>query len=135
MDGEQAGGHTSRRDRFDHERLVAYERAIDFLRLADDLASKQRGHRRALGWDLFRAAVSLVANIGEASGACTSREKARFFRYALRSATESAALLEGARAVGAADQSTAEIGRALLLEIVRTVTGLRRAMKRYGNPK
>ena len=78
---------------FDHERLDAYQVAIDFVALANDLVEhipRGRGH---LADQLQRASLSVPLNIAEGAGEFSPKDKNRFYRMALRSATECAAIL------------------------------------------
>ena len=82
---------------FDHERLDVYQVALDFVVLADEVAERLPRGRSALADQLQRAATSVPLNIAEGAGEYSRKEKARFYRIALRSATESAAILDVSR--------------------------------------
>jgi four helix bundle protein len=78
----------------DHQRLDAYRLSLEFL--VDARAHTQRlppGHAD-LANQLLRAATSIPLNIAEGAGEFSSRDKARFYRMARRSATECAAILD-----------------------------------------
>src|SRR5512141_556067 len=79
---------------FEHERLDAYRASIDFLVQADALATSLPKGRAYLADQLRRAASSIPLNIAEGAGEFAAAEKARFYRMARRSATESAAILD-----------------------------------------
>jgi four helix bundle protein len=79
---------------FDHEKLAVYQAAIDFVGLADDLIEAFPRGRAYLADQLQRAATSIALNIAEGAGEYSRGDKARFYRMALRSATECAALLD-----------------------------------------
>jgi len=111
---------------FDHEKLDVYQASITFLGLAGRVIARlPRGHayfRDQLG----RAALSVVTNTAEGAGEFAPTEKARFYRIALRSATECAALLDACRKLGLGDPALLAEGRSMLLRIVGMLTGLAR---------
>lgn len=114
---------------FDHERMDVYRRALEFIRLAASIRRKLIQGHAALGDQLDRAAVSIALNIAEGAGEFARKEKARFYRIARRSATESAAVLDVAQALELADGRDVGVGKALLLEIVGSLIGLSRKME------
>lgn len=80
----------------DHERLEVYQVGRALTRAVADVLRKvpsRSGHSEALD-DLRRAVKSIVHNITEASGEEAPLEKAKFCRYARRSATECAGGLD-----------------------------------------
>lgn len=80
----------------DHERLDVYVAARALNRAVAEVIKKVprgKGHADALD-DLRRAARSVAHNIAEASGEFSAPDKARFCRYARRSATECAGSLD-----------------------------------------
>jgi four helix bundle protein len=109
-------------DHFDHERLDVYQAAIDFVALADTVVEGLPKGRAYLADQIQRAATSISLNIAEGAGEYSRRDKARFYRIALRSATESAALLDVCRRLKLGEQSVLSDGRALLLRIVSMLT-------------
>ena len=114
---------------FDHERLEVYQRALDFVATASTI---RRGFPQgcgALADQLDRAAVSIALNIAEGAGEFAMREKARFYRIARRSATESAAILDVARHLGLATADDAEAAKATLREIVPMLVRLAKRME------
>ncbi|MBI4409604.1 MAG: four helix bundle protein [Gemmatimonadetes bacterium] len=103
---------------FDHERLEVYQLAADFFVLADGWFKKRILSRRTvLGDQLSRSAVSMPLNIAEGAGEFRPKEKARFYRIALRSTSESAAAVGLFARAGDLAADAAEEGRALLLRI------------------
>lgn len=79
---------------FEHERLDAYRLAREFNRAVYRLTRLSRK-----GWhdhidQQVRAAASILRNIAEGAGEWSPKEKAKFFRYAKRSADECAAILD-----------------------------------------
>ena len=71
-----------------------------------------------------RAATSIPLNIAEGAGEYSRRDTARFYRFAFRSATESAALLDVCRRLKLSDGAVTSQGRELLLRIVSMLTGM-----------
>ena len=107
---------------FSHERLEAYQLALDFVRRARAIASDlPRGHA-SLANQLRRAANSIALNIAEGAGESSAAEKARIYRIARRSALESAACLDVIAVVtGSRDDAPA---RNVLHACVRALHGL-----------
>jgi four helix bundle protein len=108
----------------DHERLTVYQVALDFVVIADDLAGVFPPGRAYLADQLHRAATSVVLNVAEGAGEFSRKEKARFYRMARRSATESAAILDVGRKLHLADEKKLSSGRELLLRIVSMLVPL-----------
>ena len=109
---------------FDHERLDVYRAAIEFVGVADGLVERLPRGRAYLADQLQRAALSVPLNIAEGAGEFSSKDKRRFYRMALRSATESAAILDVCRCLRLTDDSRLTAGRDLLLRIVAMLTRL-----------
>jgi four helix bundle protein len=109
---------------FEHERLDVYRAAIELLALADTIASELPRGRAYLADQLRRASTSIAFNIAEGAGEFAAADKARFYRSARRSATESAAILDGCRTLSLADAGALATGRALLLRIVAMLTAM-----------
>ena len=103
---------------FDHENLDVYKRAIEFVVFANDVVEQLPRGRGYLADQLQRAGTSVPLNIAEGAGEFASKEKARFYRMARRSATESAAVLDVCVRLRLLDEERYAKGRALLLEVV-----------------
>ena len=114
---------------FDHERLEVYQEAIRFLVTADTLAEQLPPGRAYLADQLHRAALSIVLNLAEGAGELSPSEKARFYRMALRSATECAAIIDASTALGVADAPTAALGRQQLFATVRMLSRMVQNLK------
>lgn len=80
-------------ERFSHKRLDVYRVAMDYVADAAEIFERIPRRRAFIGDQLLRAATSIPLNIAEGAGEFSRREKARFYRIARRSATESAAIL------------------------------------------
>jgi four helix bundle protein len=104
---------------FDHDRLEVYQNALSFLAIADDIIESLPRGRAYLADQLHRAALSVVANTAEGAGEFAPRDKARFYRMALRSGTESAALLDACRILTASDSEILCRARMQLYAVVR----------------
>jgi four helix bundle protein len=109
---------------FEHERLDVYRTAIEWLTVADELATQLPRGRAYLADQLRRAATSVPLNIAEGAGEYSAGDKARFYRMARRSATESAAVLDVCRATKLGEPKLALCGRELLLRIVAMLTAM-----------
>lgn len=114
---------------FDHERLDVYQRALDFVVAAGTIRRALPQGCGALADQLDRAAVSIALNIAEGAGEFAMREKARFYRIARRSATESAAILDVAKRLGLATSAEVETAKATLREIVPMLVRLAKRME------
>jgi len=107
---------------FDHEKLDVYKAAIEFVALSGDLVEHLPRGRAYLADQLQRAAISIPLNIAEGAGEFSRKDKRRFYRIALRSATESAAILDVCERLRIGDVNGLRAGRDLLLRIVAMLT-------------
>jgi len=114
---------------FDHERLEVYQQAVRFLVTADTLAEQLPPGRAYFADQLHRASLSIVLNLAEGAGEFSPSEKARFYRMALRSATECAAIIAASTALGVTDEPTAALGRQELFAIVRMLSRMVQNLK------
>ena len=103
---------------FDHEKLDVYVAAIDLVALADQIVEHLPRGRAYLADQMQRAATSIPLNIAEGAGEFSASEKARFYRMAKRSATESAAIVHVCQRLGLVEDARYNAGRELLLRIV-----------------
>jgi four helix bundle protein len=115
---------------FDHERLEVYGAAIEFVVLAGRILEGVPRGRSYVGDQLRRAATSIVLNIAEGAGEIYPSDKARFYRFACRSATECAAVLDVCRRTGLSREDQLDEGRDLLLRIVPMLVRLCKQMER-----
>ena len=118
------------RSEFDHERLEVYRKAEEFRGLADRVIAQLHPSRAYVGDQLARASLSICLNIAEGAGEFRPKEKARFYRMAKRSASESAGLLRAAASYTTAPTSTLTQGRTQLLQITAMLTGLIQSIER-----
>ena len=107
---------------FDHERLKVYQIAIQYIALADNIAFSLPRGRSYLADQLGRAALSIVLNIAEGAGEFSKKDKARFYRMALRSTTEWAAIMDVCKILGLMDEHAESQARDLLIQIVAILT-------------
>ncbi len=109
---------------FEHQRFKVYESAGVFVTVAHELISTLPPGNATLSDQLRRASISVCLNIAEGAGEFRSREKARFYRIARRSATECAAILDILRRLNAVADRDLSPGEQILFEIVSMLTGL-----------
>jgi four helix bundle protein len=77
-----------------HERLLAYQSAIEFYRIVKAIRARLPRGLGPLGDQLSRAAQSVCLNLAEGAAARSRDVKRRHFDIALGSAGESAAALD-----------------------------------------
>lgn len=111
---------------FPHERLDVYKVAREFSREASGIVADLPRGSSDLGDQLQRAATSIVLNIAEGAGEFSSKEKARFYRIASRSAAECAAALDLAKDLYGLDPARAQRTKALLQRAGAMLTKLAR---------
>ncbi len=116
----------------DHERMPVYQAALRFAAQADEIAQHFPATRRYLRLQLRRAAASIGQNIGEGAGEHSPPEKARFYRMALRSATECAATLDLALLLHAAESTAILPAKQAIEEIVSMLVGLCKYLETKG---
>jgi four helix bundle protein len=109
--------------------LEVYQTAIRFVTLADQISqSVPRKHTHCAD-QLHRASTSVVLNIAEGAGEFSRKDKARFYRIALRSVTECAAVLDVLLCLKVIEAQPAEQGKDLLHRIVSMLTRLVRNLQ------
>ena len=119
-------------NQFDHERLEVYGVAVQFVALASRILQDMPRGKSYLADQFQRAAASIVLNIAEGAGEIYALDKARFYRFACRSATECAAILDVCKINGISDSASLDLGRELLLRIVQMLVQLCKSMERAG---
>lgn len=102
--------------RFEHERLEIYKRARQFCVVAVAARKKLPRGWGSTGDQLHRAATSILLNVAEGAGCFRPSQKARFYRIALGSSSECAAVLDVLRINDPQDRDLAK-GRQLLVEV------------------
>ena len=78
---------------FDHEKLVAYQRSIQFIAWSSPLLENQ-SPKLAVFDQLDRASTSVPLNIAEGNAKYTAPDRCRYFDTARGSALECAACLD-----------------------------------------
>ena len=112
------------RQRFDHERLEVYRRAVDVYADCTSLAAAVPTLHRSMAWQLLRAAGSVPLNIAEGTAEVHPLERARFYRIALRSVAETGAAIEILRRVDVVPAAAAAETRGNLLSLSAMLTAL-----------
>jgi four helix bundle protein len=112
---------------FDHEKLVAYQRSIQFVVWAYHVLEKVPSKLAAHG-QLDRASTSVPLNIAEGNAKYTAADRCRYFDTARGSALECAACLDVLVAKGQLTTDEIREGKALLREIVCLLVGLIRSL-------
>ena len=112
---------------FDHEKLVAYQRSIEFVAWSADLLEAVTT-RLSVSDQLDRASTSVPLNIAEGNGKYTPPDRCRYFEIARGSALECAACLDVLVAKGECTSDQIQIGKALLHEVVSLLIGLIRSL-------
>ena len=107
-----------------------YQAATTFVASVDYVAAALPRGRGYLVDQLRRAALSIQANIAEGAGEFSPPDKVRFYRMALRSATECGALLDSCGRLQLSDQEALDEALILLDRIVGMTT---RLVKRFGS--
>ena len=118
---------------FDYERLDAYKVSIQFVGEASHLISHLPPGHSSLAQQLYRASISIPLNIAEGCGEFSRKDKARFYRIALRSATECAAILDICKELELTGSQMIQSGRGLLLRIVAMLTAMARKYSGSGS--
>ena len=111
-------------DGFEHEKLDVYRKSVEFLAGAEAIACALPKGRAYLAEQLRRAALSITLNVAEGAGEFAAADKARFYRMARRSATESGAILDSCRILSLVDPNDISAARAVLLRIVAMLTAM-----------
>jgi four helix bundle protein len=109
---------------FDFERLEVFNLARQLVVAVKPLARRIPSDWEHLANQLRRSATSIPLNIAEGAGEWKSLEKARFYRYSRRSATETAATLSVCECLEFFNRDACGPSRELLLHIVPMLTGL-----------
>ena len=107
---------------FDFQKLEVYKKALDFVVLAaESIEALPRGNAYFAD-ELLRSSTSIALNIAEGAGEFSPREKARFYRMAKRSATESAGLIDVLKRRCLVPEQLLDRGLDILFEVVSMLT-------------
>ena len=116
---------------FEFERLDAYQLALDYQLVADQIADSLPPGRGYLRTQILKCANSKPSNIAEGSGE-RGKERARFYRIARREGLESASHLNSCRKLRLSDPALLLTGRKMLHRIVSMLTGMVNRAEREG---
>ena len=112
--------------KFDHERLIVYQRAIEFVAWSSPII-EALPKSLAVRSQFDRASTSLVLNLAEGNGKHTAADRCRFFYISRGSALESAACLDVLVVKKLIGDGQVMEGKAMLVDIVSMIVGLIRA--------
>ncbi|MCF3651360.1 four helix bundle protein [Synoicihabitans lomoniglobus] len=108
---------------FDHEKLRAYQQALEFVGFVGPVLDGLAGKIAAKD-QLDRASTSVVLNLAEGNGKRSHPDRCRFFDIARGSAVECAACLDVLVVRGRIEAATADEGKTMLLGVVSMLAGL-----------
>ncbi len=109
---------------FPHERMEVFQLAVRLQVEVRPVVDRLRRFDRSLADQLQRAVSSIGLNIAEGAGEYSPRDKARFYRYAVRSSLESAAALKLAEAIVPQLAGSTPGPRSILLRLFHDLTHL-----------
>lgn len=112
---------------FDHEKLIAYQRSIQFVAWSSPLLERLPSKLAACD-QLDRASTSVPLNIAEGNAKHTAPDRCRYFDTARGSALECAACLDVLVAKGKCTVEEIQSGKGLLHEVVSLLVGLIRSI-------
>ncbi len=122
MGDRAAGQRAGAAEHFRFEDEEVFGLAMEIAEMADEVALRIRRGRPWGASQLGRAGLSVLTNTAEAHGEYSRGDKARFYRYACRSATETAAILSFLARRGLVADSAEQRLRSLLLRATRILT-------------
>jgi four helix bundle protein len=109
--------------KFSHEKLIVYNRSLEFVEFAENLLSKFKDRLNVYD-QIDRSSTSIPLNIAEGTGKFTSKDKNRYYDIARGSAVESAACLDVLLKRNRITIEENVKGKELLFEIVSMLIGL-----------
>ena len=113
---------------FSHEKLIVYQRTIEFIRATEPFLQRLSAGIAARD-QLDRASTSIALNIAEGNGKFSIKDRARFFQMSHGSALECAAAFDVIVAKGRASDLEVAPLKAFLEEIVAMLLAL---LERHG---
>ena len=111
---------------FDHEKLHAYQKALEFAAWSETILERVPKSTAVHG-QLDRARTSLVLNIPEGNGRFTSADRCKFFDIARGSGLECAGCVDLLFIKKLLSESELDQGKTLLKDIVSLLVGLIRS--------
>ena len=116
------------RDEFNFERLIVYQKALDFIDYVYEMTEKfPKNEVFGLSSQFNRAACSIALNIGEGSGG-TVLEFRNFIRISFRSLNECVVCTTIAKRRKFISEEQNLKSRQLLLEMIRMLSGLKNSL-------
>ena len=112
---------------FDHEKLIAYQRSIDFIAWSSPILEKLPA-KLVVSDQLDRASTSVPLNISEGNAKYTAPDRCRYFDTSRGSALECAACLDVLVAKGKCTAEQTQYGKELRQETVALLVGLVRSI-------
>jgi four helix bundle protein len=109
---------------FAFEKLLVYQKAVDFAEAVAALTEQFPRGSRYLADQLNRAALSIAANIAEGNGRFTKADRRNFFGIARGSIQECVPILELARRRGFVSETLHGQLKAILEELAKMLSGL-----------
>jgi four helix bundle protein len=106
------------------DRLDVYRLSIEYVGVSRPLVERLRRADGPMSDQLQRAVLSIACNVAEGAGEFSPGDKARLYRYALRSATESIAIVDAAAAIGQMKTDEHEAVRGAGIRLVAMLTRL-----------
>ncbi len=107
---------------FDHEKLDVYRVGLAFSIWSYKLCQQLKGIERFTRDQLLRASQSIPLNIAEGNGKMPSADRQRFFRIALGSTLECAAILDVLHGCEIVDEEETAVGKSQLVRVVSMLT-------------
>jgi len=115
--------HPSQKTYFDHEKLIVYQKTIDFIAWVTELLHDVPKNLSV--WDqIDRASTSIPLNIAEGTGKFTIRDKCRYYDSARGSALECVACLDVLVSKNVITPDRIIAGKELLGPVVAMLVGL-----------
>ncbi len=108
---------------FDHEKLRVYKLSLEFIKLVDQILSRQP-KKTCASDNLDRASTSITLNISEGNGKYSSKDRYNFFDISRGSALESAGCLDILLIKKLISDEELTKGKELLHQIVSMIVGL-----------
>jgi four helix bundle protein len=110
--------------RFNHEKLIVYQRSLEFIELTNKIFNDLSKMRISVLDQLDRASTSIPLNIAEGTGKYTGKDKCRYYDIARGSSLECAACLDVLFINKNISNEIVEKGKDILVEIVSMLVGL-----------
>jgi four helix bundle protein len=108
---------------FDHEKLIVYQRSLEFIDLVEPILQKFK-YRIPVVEHLDDASTSISLNIAEGTGKFTPKDKCKFFDVSRGSALECASCLDILLRKKKISEDEMTQGKKLLYEIASMLIGL-----------